>query len=79
MLRWLKYLGALLVGLVIGGGIGLLLGWLVWPTEYTEATPLILEDSYRQDFILMAAAAYSANGDLGVATERIDRFGAKRP
>ncbi len=75
MLRWLKYIGSLLVGLIIGGGIGLLLGWLVWPTEYTEATPLILEDEYRQDYLLMAAAAYAVDGDLVVATERIDSLG----
>ena len=75
MLRWLRNIALLLLGLAIGGGLGLLIGWVIWPTEYTEATPIILQDAYRQDYLQMIAAAYSEDEDLATAITRLDSLG----
>ena len=75
MLRWLRNVGLILVGLALGAGLGLLLGWVVWPTEYTDAEPIILQDAYRQDYLWMIAAAYSEDGDLATAVTRLESLG----
>ncbi|MCB8943555.1 MAG: hypothetical protein H6658_07355 [Ardenticatenaceae bacterium] len=76
MLRWLRNLFLILVGLTLGAGLGLLVGWVIWPTEYTDATPIILQDAYRQDYLRMIAAAYGEDGDLETAVSRLESLGA---
>jgi hypothetical protein len=75
MVRWLRNIALFLVGLGLGVGLGLLLGWVVWPTEFTDATPIILQDAYRQDYIRMIAAAYAEDGDLETAESRLNSLG----
>lgn len=75
MLRWFRNIILLLVGLALGAGLGLLVGWLIWPTEYTDATPIILQDAYRQDYLRMIAAAYGEDGDLVTAVTRLESLG----
>jgi hypothetical protein len=65
-----------LLGLAVGVGLGLYIGWVAWPTEFSEATPTLLEDSYRQDYALMIAAAYAQDGNLPLAQQRINSLGA---
>jgi hypothetical protein len=64
-LRWL------LPGLLLGLGLGLLLGWVAWPLQLTEVSPSLLDESYRRDYALMIAAAYSLDGDLNGARLRL--------
>jgi hypothetical protein len=73
--RWLRATGLIIVGLAVGGGLGLYLGWVAWPTEFTDANPSVLQESYQHDYILMTAAAYSVDGDLAAARQRINRLG----
>jgi hypothetical protein len=72
LLRIVFWLG---VGLILGVGTGLILGWVVWPIEFTEADPTVLEDSYRRDYTVMIAAAYSVDEDLNVARHRLHSLG----
>ena len=72
LLRIVFWLG---VGLILGVGTGLILGWVVWPIEFTEADPTVLEDSYRRDYTVMIAAAYSLDEDLNVARQRLHGLG----
>lgn len=76
MRRWLQIIGLLVVGLGIGAGLGLYLGWVAWPTEYTDADPSILQEDYRRDYVLMVAAAYEMDGNLAAAAQRINDLGA---
>jgi hypothetical protein len=62
---------AILLGLLAGAGLGLYLGWVAWPTEFTQADPVILEDKYRRDYALMIATAYALDGDLATARRRL--------
>jgi hypothetical protein len=63
------------LGLLFGVGLGLFLGWVAWPTEFTEADPTILEESYQRDYTLMIAANYALDGDLAGARRRLAGLG----
>ena len=65
----------ILIGLAVGAGLGLYVGWVAWPTEFSDATPMLLEDTYGQDYALMVAAAYAEDGDLPLAQQRINSLG----
>src|SRR3989304_4467866 len=60
---------------------GLYFGWVVSPVEYVDTAPFSLHQSYKDDYILMVAAAYSGDGDLDAARARLTAlgFGAPRP
>lgn len=73
--RWLRFIGWTGLGLLLGAGLGLYLGWVVWPIEFTNANPGALQEAYRQDYALMIAAAYAADGDLAAAQDRVDDLG----
>ncbi len=72
ILRAVAWIG---LGLLIGMGAGLLLGWVVWPLEFTEADPTILEDSYQHDYTVMIASAYALDGDINLARRRLGYLG----
>lgn len=69
----------LVIGLIIGLGFGLILGWVVWPTEFSEADPTVLEDQYKRDYTLMIASTYWEDGDLNAARDRLDNLGESDP
>jgi len=71
----LRKLLLLILGLALGVGLGLYLGWVAWPTEFTDANPSILVENYRQDYARMVADAYAADGDLTAAQRRIASLG----
>ncbi len=64
-----------ILGLAIGAGLGLYLGWVAWPTEFTDANPSVLQESYRQDYVRMIAATYAADGNLDTAQQRLASLG----
>lgn len=60
-----------IAGLVVGIFIGLvLLGWWLWPVEYTDASPqdLIFED--QVEYLRMAVESYGYSGDATTAQQR---------
>jgi hypothetical protein len=65
----------LLVGLLVGAGLGLFLGWVAWPTEFTDADPTVLAESYQRDYTIMVAAAFDIEGDLPAAERRLADLG----
>lgn len=75
MPNFLRSAGIVLIGLVIGLGLGLYLGWVAWPTEFTDAVPQILQEQYRRDYAQMIAAAYALDGDVRSAARRVDSLG----
>ncbi len=64
-----------LVGLAIGLGLGLYVGWEVAPTEYINADPTLLADGFKRDYVRMIAAAYAVEGDLASAQARLTGLG----
>ncbi|HEC34137.1 MAG TPA: hypothetical protein ENI37_05410 [Chloroflexi bacterium] len=65
------------VGLVVGVALGLLIGWVLWPVQYTNTAPAQLRQDYRNDYVLMIAAAYQVQGDLEAARARLAFLGAE--
>lgn len=75
MRNLLRWVGWTAVGLLLGAAAGLYLGWVVWPVEYSDANPAVLQEGYRQDYLLMIATVYADNGDLTLAATRLDGLG----
>ena len=72
----LRPLLIIVVGLVLGIGLGLYLGWEAWPTEFTDANPSVLQETYRQDYVRLIATAYTADNNLPAAQQRVADLGA---
>ncbi len=72
---WARVIGWLAIGLFLGASLGLLLGWVVWPTEFTEADPTVLEEKYQLDYTLMIASTYWIEEDIGSARQRLESLG----
>ena len=72
VLRVVIWLG---LGIILGAAVGLLLGWVVWPIEVTEADPTVLEDSYQVDYTVMIASAYALDQDPLIARQRLNTLG----
>lgn len=75
MNRWLQVIALVGLGWVVGILLGLYLGWIAWPTEFTDANPAVLSESYQQDYILMIATVYRADSDLVAARQRLRTLG----
>jgi hypothetical protein len=68
-----------LLCLAAGVGLGLYYGWEVSPVQYTDTDPVSLGQAYKDDYILMTASVYAADGDLAVARARVESLGVKSP
>jgi hypothetical protein len=63
----------LVVGLlagIAGLAIGLMIGWMVWPVEYTDAVPGILSQKYQEEYLRMAIDSYRVNPNADLAIQR---------
>ena len=63
------------LGLVIGVGIGLTIGWGL-PITTVKTAPSALSPDWQGDWILMTAQAFSLDGDLDLAKQRLALLGA---
>jgi hypothetical protein len=64
MLRWSRFLLALVFGLILGLGYG----WFLRPVEIVDISPPMLSSAYRADLVLMVAEIYASSSDLDSAT-----------
>jgi hypothetical protein len=67
------------IALLLGVALGLLIGWVLWPVQYTNTAPAQLRQDYRNDYILMVAAAYQVEKDPEAARERLARLDPEQP
>jgi hypothetical protein len=65
---WFLPVVAFLVGLFIGW---LVIGWGVWPVTYKNSLPQDLRAAEQQEYLLMTAESFAANGDLAAARRRL--------
>jgi hypothetical protein len=75
MARWVRFF----IAIVLGIGLGLAYGWLVSPVRYVDTTPDTLRIDYKTDYVLMAAEAYQAEGNLDQAVRRLAVLGSAPP
>ncbi len=65
-----------LVGFVIGAVFGLVvLGWWIWPVQWTNATPQHLSAEWKADYLHASIASFGQNGDVAQAQERFKAIG----
>lgn len=79
MANWKRVLLWLGLGLILGVSAGLYLGWVAWPTEFTNTDPSILRPDYKRDYLVMTAQAYLLDGDLNAARRRLYSLGEPEP
>ncbi len=65
-----------LIALAAGVGLGLLVGWYVWPVTYTESAPTRLRQDWKDEAIWMAAQAFAYDRDLEAAQSRLRPLGS---
>jgi hypothetical protein len=58
----------LLIGLVV-------LGWWLWPVQWTDAGPSDLRLEYQETYLRMAIDSYTLNQDAAIAQQRIAEVG----
>ena len=73
----LKRLPILPIALFIGGLVlGLLVGWVIWPTEYINTTPDSLRADLQEDYLRMAIDSYRLDQNPDLAVQRWLNLGA---
>lgn len=66
------------VGLVVGLIIGLfVLGWGLWPVEWTDAAPSHLRDDAKVDYLCMAIQSFGKDQRADLALQRWQELGPK--
>ncbi len=69
-----------ILGFVVGLIIGLpLLGWLVFPVQWTNAAPVNLHPGYQDIWLKMAIVSYHATGNAATAKVEYDYLGDAGP
>jgi len=64
------------VGLVVGALFGLVvLGWWLFPVQWTDANPADLTYDYQVDYMRMAIDSFNQNGDGALAQVRYNALG----
>lgn len=79
MHKWMRAAAWIGLGLILGVSLGLYLGWVAWPTEFTDADPTILREDYKEEYALMIANAYRLDGDLTAARRQLQSLGKEEP
>lgn len=69
----------LIVGIIAGLAVGLLVGWVLWPVEYTNAVPSILSQQYQEEYMRMAVDSYRNNKNQDEAVNRWVSLGENAP
>jgi hypothetical protein len=71
-------IGIVVVGLAAGFGIGIAIGW-GFPINAPQTSPAALAPMWQADYILMTAQAYSLDGNLTTAQQRLQELGYTDP
>jgi hypothetical protein len=64
------------IALAAGIGVGLLIGWYVWPVTYTESAPTRMRQDWKDEAIWLAAQAFAYDRDLEAAQARLRPLGS---
>jgi len=70
-----RFVLSLFIALVVGLGVGLYLGWEQFPTAYLNGPLSLLAQRYKDEYVVMVAAGYLDDSDLGGALERLRLLG----
>ncbi len=63
----IAFVAGLLIGLIV-------LGWWLWPVQWTHALPQDLRASERDAYLVMVAESYATTGDSQTAKARLETW-----
>ncbi len=66
-----RYVGSLLVGVLVGLAVGVWIGWQQYPVEYTNSSLDALAPRFREEYVVMVAEGYQHDGDINGALQRL--------
>src|SRR5512136_1914656 len=66
----------ILIAAAVGIGLGLVVGWYVWPVTYTESAPTRMRQDWKEEAIWLAAQAFAYDRDLEAAQARLRPLGS---
>lgn len=69
----------LLIGLAVGIGLGLFIGWELLPVPPEPTTPDTMRADYQDEYIRLVSVSYQVERDLGRARERLAALDADAP
>jgi hypothetical protein len=69
-------IAAFVVGLFVGLVV---LGWWLWPVQWTDAGPEDLRPEYKEIYLRMAIDSYTLNQNAALAQQRIQEVGPEAP
>jgi hypothetical protein len=67
----IRFFFSTVLGVVAGIAVGLFMGWQIVPVEYTDSPMTALAEQYQDEYTLMVAGGYIADGDLEGAINRL--------
>lgn len=71
----LRFVISLIIGLAVGALLGLYLGWVQFPVQFVNSPASSLSERAKNDYMVMVAAGYLEDGDLGIAVDRLRALG----
>lgn len=72
-----RFVVSLALGLLLGLGIGLYLGWVQFPREYINSPARDLAEEYKHEYTVMIATGWLVDNDLQAAVERLRVLGVE--
>ncbi len=72
-----RFVVSLALGLLLGLGIGLYLGWVQFPREYINSPARDLAEAYKHEYTVMIATGWQVDNDLQAAVERLRVLGVE--
>jgi hypothetical protein len=70
-----RYVGSLLIGIIVGLAIGVYLGWVQFPVEYTNSSLAALAPRHQEEYTVMVAEGYQYDRDVNAAIDRLQPLG----
>jgi len=77
MKRW--SIVVLVFGILLGLGLGVLIGWVIYPVHYFDTPPNALRADYKDQYLFLIASAYAADHNLDRARQRLGALGYPDP
>ncbi|MCS7251569.1 MAG: hypothetical protein RMK32_07405 [Anaerolineae bacterium] len=68
-------IGVVGLGLLLGLGMGVFLGYSIWPVRYINVEPKDLHPDWQAEYVRMVALAYARDRDLALAQARLALLG----
>lgn len=65
----------ILLGVIAGIAMGVFYGWVISPVSYTDTAPAALRSDYKDQYLILIATSYTADGDLDRARQRLAGLG----